>query len=347
MGIERPDTANDAVFNASEAINAARGYVGLIGPIPSSITSTVRTLVSEGERLSGSISQPTKSMLRRLLKSPSMVAPFYFGLKYLKSDIPETDQKISDHVLCRVYSPMDFAALLTLIYFSRRMRSLVSEDIWEKVPSRLNRDLALAAPLARAIPRMSLHYCLLVAGLWELVPLLFAHHEPKGASAYANHLSSASLPYDLRWEVARWGCSRAELSAAVLQSFGFGVPQSNALSTGLAAGTLGTAESVDPEAYRPYIIRVWLDMLAATKSIPQIAHRGEYYPTQQQSAALLAAVKHALESEMPAWLLKGKEDLGPSKTPNLEFNYRILEASDVDAELEASNAEAEDEQPEA
>jgi hypothetical protein len=306
---------NSGELNTAESLEVARAYAGLIGEIPSSFSSTLRVLITDEEKHGGALSSTGRYLATRLLKSRGVLSAMYYGALTFREEKLNSLGGPSLENLTKSFSPMELAGLIGLLYLYRRVRSFSAPALWSELQPRIRAMLEMGGHVGAAIPRIGLTMGTFVGCFTDMTLCLFQKQDEKAFKEYRRHLKSSNLPYDLPGEMALWGCTRFNVGSVLLQMLGFGVATANAYSQGLSCEhPLG--EGLIPEAYRFKICAVWIEALLNTGAVPEMTHRGEFYPTQAASAVLLreaAIVKE--KGTKHAFIEKTKEDVSPEKTP--------------------------------
>ncbi len=305
------------ILNTAESLQVARAYASLIGEIPSSFSTTLRTLIADEEKNGGKLSSNGRFLALRLLKSRGVLAPTYYAALTFRSAQLSALGGASLENLLRVFSPMDLAGMIGLLYFYRRVKNFTSQLVWDDVRPGILSAVEAGGHIGSAMSRIGMAMGTCVGGLGLLSLCLFQKQDEKAFKEYRRYLRSAKLPFDLSLEMSTWGCTRFNVSAVLMQLLGFGVPVASAYSQGLTC-TNPLGQGLTPEAYRFKITSLWLDSLLCSGEIPNIAHKGEYYPTKAASLILLQDVGTIKQQgSRYSFLDKTKDDVSPEKTPQL------------------------------
>lgn len=191
------------------------------------------------------------------------------------------------------------------------------EDEWPFVggPTQLTTDLA--GHIGFAIPAISGTVSILGIGLWSLASAAYAAHDKKGFVEHRRALKIKKLTRSDEMEMERWGCCSYQIATVLAQALGFGIQFSDVMTRGLSPDTRKSG-SLDKEAYRFSIANIWVEALQTTGKIPNIAHKGEYYPSKGAVALLEEKIASLNANGSPfSWLDRGKEDISPDLTPVL------------------------------
>ncbi len=325
--------SSEVEFNTTESWDYARRFAGLLGAVPSSFSSTIRGVLGDWEK-SKSLSHGNKYEINRLLKTASVKAPAYYaGVTYFPDKIGDLE-RIGPEEFLSLYSPPDLCAVIGLVYFYRRAKRMVVADEWPFIGGPTLVSVDLAGLIGFSIPAIGANVALLSLGLWGVAYSTFAIHDKKGFTEHRRELKVKKLSRSDELEMQRWGCCGYQIATVLAQALGFGVQFSECMTRGLSPDTRGSS-ALDREAYRFAIAYMWHESLLATGKIPNIAHRGEFYPSKGAVAALEeAALQLKNSGSSVAWLEKNKEDISPDLTPALFSSSEKSKGGEEAAEIE-------------
>ncbi len=326
--METPHGSPPKDLNTAESIIAARGYAGIVGEIPSAFTSAIRGLIADQERNKGEISNGTRFSLLRLLRSPSLLSPFYYSALTFRGQFIGDPTQVTVNDLLAMFPPGDLSGIISLIYLHRKLEGIVPEASWTPLREQFKQTAEAGAHIGAAIPKIGLSLGLFVGSLPNMAGALFEKHDPKGFKEYARHLKGLpGAPYDLRYECERWGCTRFNVASMLLQTLGFGISLANNFSAGLCTPTEQIGD-LDGEAYRCVITQVWISSMLLTGKPPEIRHRGEYYPQAEPLRVLLDSIESVRKKGTTHdFLAKRKEDISKASNPGLMQHAKSAAAS--------------------
>lgn len=329
-------------YNSAESWDFARRFAGLFGTVPSSFTSTIRGVLADWERTKA-ISNGNKFLLLRLLKTASIKAPVYYAAATYKSESIESGDYIPPEGFLKFFTPQDICSMLGLVYLYRRAKRLCAEEEWAFVGGVTQTQVDLGGCLGFSIPAIGGTVGILGLGLWQLAYAAFLIHDQKGFVEHRRNLKQRKLFRDEEMEMARWGCCAYQIATVMAQSLGFGVQFSDVMTRGFSPENRRNG-ALDKEAYRFAIATVWMEALQNTGKIPNIAHKGEFYPSKG-TVQLLEEVAPRIQQEGSSfnWLDRSKNDVSPDLTPALYSAEELSaagneEGQDVD-EILAESAE--------
>lgn len=304
-----------SVEHTPESWARAEKYAKLIGAMPASFSTTIRTLRTNCIAGQGApYDKMSKFMAIRLLKSKTLLAPVYFAACALHPDKLKSGQVIRESAILDILSPHELASILGVIYIYRRINRVAKEQVWESQLQEVNIQLSVGARLGIAIPNIGPSVGVMLGGLRGLSLGLFLAKDEKGFRAYRRSLNSSGELFNRTMEFTAWGCDHVQISAKLIQALGFGLPFSGGFCFGLTSTSQLELES-DPEYYRWHIAEKWINSLRKTAKAPEITHKGSFYPLKAALDALCDDVKRLNSGDISiAWLTKDAEDLPEAMT---------------------------------
>jgi len=309
---EQTRIGNKAVLNCAESLKVARAYANLLGEIPSSFSSVLRTLISDEAK--GSLSNNGKFAIGRLLKSPALFVPLYYGGLTFRGDAIKENGGETPDALLKTFSPEDLSGLVATTYLYRRVRTLISDEVWSDLSAQVKPAAEIGGHVGVGIPKIGLTMGMFVGALPLLALGLFHRHAEKSYKVYRRHLRSKKVPMDLDVEMTTWGCTRFDIASVLLQIFGYGVGTANTFAQGLSCLTT-EGQGLPDEVYRFKVATMWMKELSTEGREPQIKHRGDFYPTQQRMSVMLSAISGiAANGSKFNFLDKSKDDAAGKET---------------------------------
>lgn len=314
----KPSDESIPAGSDQETWHNARQYLSSLGEIPSSFTSITRSLVLDGSKESGELSPGTRFLITRLLKGRSIMAPFYFMSCSLFPDEFENRVYISEREMIDLFKPFDLASFIAILYLFKKLSIVCPSAEWTHVSSTLQSQIDVGLRLGHVIPAMGIGPALLTSSMCQLGLGAFLLHDQKGFVDYRRKLKGVTYKLDHKWEMSRWGCTSAHVGSLFIQHFGLGVTAAHAFVRGLIDPETDLANETDPEVYRYKVIKLWLNSLLDSGRIPNIAHRGRFYPEGGDVEDLLKYVSSVRGAgDEAGWLSKTKDDVSPEITPLL------------------------------
>lgn len=301
--------------DTSELMNAqsweyTRGYAGVFGRPPAPFVTAIRTLLQEESNGATQPSAATAYQILRLMKSPSLFAPFYFAAyTFIPTAISSTSRTTEATVL-KAFSAFEIASLLAVTYLSRRAQVSCDAEELKLLEGLLIEEVNLGFLVGRAIPSIGAGMCILQASAPIMGLAAFLRHDPSGFKEHRKLLKRQSLRWDHELEMQRWGCTRFQVGSVLAQSLGFGIKRANSIVN----SAMGIPESLSEDdlelAHDAKMAALWCESLRTTRKAPEIAMPAKYYPTHQALQDALAALDTLLENPSEArWLYKGRDDL--------------------------------------
>jgi len=293
----------------------ARAYAALLGEIPSSFTSATRTLAADPSENCSQLAPGAAFLTRRLIKTSTISTALAFaGATFHPERYPNPAAVRPDSTLVD-YRPLDLAALIGLVYIYRRAKALCPGEEWSYIDSQISRYLDTAMHVGFALKNAGGATGIFLGGYIPLAQAMFLKHDLGGYREYRRHLKANSLWYDPNMEVARWGCSSAQLAAFFIQNFGLGVKLAQDFVTGVGS-PLPDGIGLEDSAYRFYIVERWTKSLLHSGEIPDMTHQGRYYPLKDDLERLRSfATATRQTGSRYRWLEKSRDDLESSGLP--------------------------------
>ena len=331
-------------LNTAESWEAAKKIAATIGPIPSSFTSSIRTLRSNYEQNrrdnTGGMSSGARFLVTRICRSTSMSAPIYYLARTFREDQLPAPGALTPKSLVSLFGPDDLASALGIIYLLRRVKKKTPDDIWSGLTEPLSKLSEIGGFLGNAIKSLGFADGLLLGSLQHLGLALLLSVDEKKTREFKRRTKTHPLHFDLQVAASIWGCTHAQVSSVLIQAAGFGVDLSSGFNSGITARDTDAVKD-DVRSLRIKTMDLWLHALFTTGKVPNLpSHRGEYYPLKQDLDLLLSKVNRVRSGDTDdTWLLRGKEDLDAGSFPGLciedtETPAEAAEAGEVPEKLE-------------
>ena len=330
----KPDTE----VSASESWEVALNYSGLLGVVPSSFSSVIRSLLVDQQKNGGNLSPSTRFMIERLVKSRSLKAAVYFGaLTYFGGRIKDQPY-LSERALVNLFSPAELAAIVGLSYLFKRARKLCDPAQFTMITNRFQECADIGGHIGYAIPGISPFAGILTGAMPYLGLAPFLFYDRRGFIDYTRHLKSTKQCLDLSYEMRRWSCNSIQIASVMLQGLGLGIGTASAFSTGLTSETNQLIEAT-PGAEKYQLASIWLKSLEESGDEPKMTHKAEFYPTKAAMGTLLARMLDLREKGSPyCWLLRGSFDISPQNTPQL-YTPESMQEDSLSAQIDLAKAE--------
>lgn len=271
------------------------------GTIPSSFTTTVRTLMYDYRTNNRAYSDASRFLAKRLLRGPTINACVSRAYTMWKNEFDDKERPPETYL--DEFSPYDLATLIGFLYLFKRARRSCKDPQLEAIVSSLMRSQHLGIKIAQVIPNVGLGTSLIVSGMHQVASAAFLFSDSAGFADYRRHLNNAQSLYDGDYEHAVWGCSGTQIAATLIQSAGFGLGIASSFTA--AFSSMASLESQPNRiAYAMRACWVWLDTLLRKDKLPSSMRYGEvfYYPSSEDLDRLLECVALGPPESEAFWL---------------------------------------------
>ncbi len=283
---------------------AARYFAISFGEVPNSFSSTIRGLIADDAKSADSYSQGSKFMAGRLLKSASISTPLRLAMQLYFPDKAAALQNPTPESFLSFFKPIEMAALLGVVYAFKKVKRRAPADEWEQFSKTLTRCVDMGGLVGRALPKVGFSLGLLVGAFSGIAQVPFMLQNAKDFKNYRRKLGK-TVPFDFNLQLESFGCTHAHVCSMLLPNLGYGVALSQLIAEGLM-GELVTPPGPEKEIYRSYIANIWIRSLFSTSQIPDIVHKGGYYPLKADLDRMLQGVEAAQNTQ--SWLESAKVD---------------------------------------
>lgn len=337
-------SSEEETVDTAKSWENAQAYAALLGNVPSSFSSTVRTLVNEHDKNNRELSYQVASRCERLLKGPKTRSMFYFGsLTFRESTLRGRDEvTLRDLVL--LYEAFDIASMIAMIYLYRRVRHLCKEDAgWDELSNKLQKFGELGGYVGNAIPAIGLGTGMLIGSIRYIALATLLHHDNNGFNMYMKHLDSAGGEADFDFELKRWNCSSLQIASVIMQSIGYGVDIPKGIVFGLDPA-VEIENIIEDAPYRIKIAEVWMHSLIDSGEQPSIPMRGNYYPLKEDYEDLKRLSSQVISSGPRFnWLEVDEDDVENATNPFLRIAAARVKTTKTAAEGAQPRDEAQEE----
>lgn len=320
----------------------ARQFAVDLGYVPTSFSTGLRGLIqrAEANREGGSngIDSATAWQVKRLLKSPSLLAPIYYATRVYHREAVERAKVVNAEFFISLYQPEELAALIALVLLKKRAKRICHAEEWPFVYSALQNSIDIGAMLGKAIPAIGSFNGMMMGGLRPLAWATFAKRDLKGFKAYRRHLKQKELAYDLQLEQKTWSCIHPQIASIISQSYGFG----SQFAEGIFISSSSATEGADnPLIMALRVADLWIGSLVARGAPPEENIGDQYIIKEDQLESFVGIVQEiqGREDTTDWWLSRTGTDISPEKTPALYSEG----GSGSDAEVVPEDAEGEEE----
>ena len=321
-------------MNSPKSWDYARSYASLFGDIPSSFSSTMRTLMLDNEKLAGSISNGGRFLALRLLKGKNLKAPYYFACLTYKPDLFEGKTTLKDSDLLAGFKPDEVAALFGIIYLFKKAKKFCDPTELEFFLPNFYRDIEIAGHVGASIPAIGLCNSLFSVALRYLGVMAYLRHNIKHFQEYRRLLKAKNTIFSFPDQMNYFGCLDVQIGSIFLQSLGFGVNFSSQFHMCLSKDRLLEKTEVTSSPFE--VVKLWIHSLVETGKIPEIVHDIKFYPKKDNVDPLVARISECVsKGSKYTWLEKGKDDINPTTTPQLCDESQDKEIEAVPDEIRA------------
>ncbi len=335
---EKQGSSGDNQGYSPESWERAGKYAKLIGDIPASFSTTIRTIKNNNSPAPGTqFDNASKFMALRLLKSPSLKAPIYYAACTLYPDKLTPGTFMRDAALLELFNPHELASILGMIYVFKRVKKVSEGQLWDGLVKELQAQSDIGIRLGKCIPKIGSSVGVVLGSIRNLSLALLLSRDEKGFRAYRREVTAKEKFWDLALEMKTWGCDHVQISSKLLQGLGFGLSFATGFSFGLTSTSQAGLEA-DPEYYRWYVAAIWVEALRKTAEAPQITHKGAYYPMKADLDKMCADIKQINQGGSKfCWLEKDKDalpaDPGRNKTKAAGAEETEVIEADVPKEI--------------
>jgi len=297
----------------AESWEYTRGYAGVFGRPPAPFVAAVRCLLTQHAEGASEASGSTRYQILRLLKSPSLFSPLYFAASAFTATTISSSRRTSESDLLKAFLPDEAASLLALVYLWRRASSICDGEELRFIEDTLVDPMNLGFLVGRAIPSIGAGLSVLQAAIPILGLTAFLSHDPQGFKEYRRLVRRQGGGWDCSLEIKRWGCTRIQVGAVLVQSLGFGTKRSNAIANVLGGQAESGQEEEDGNLEKDVqMAALWCQCLSTTGKAPEIALAAKYYPTHAALQDTLSTFSMLRQDRgQSCWIQKRKEDLPP------------------------------------
>jgi hypothetical protein len=299
----------------AESWDYARAFAGTMGQLPSTFTSVIRLLINDFDKNPGKLTEYGRFFAGRLLKSPTVQAPYFHAIRYMKPRLVNPGEPFALKDFINAFNGYEHACMLASIFLYRHSRRVCDRPLLDKIVPRIQRGLNFGWFIGNALPSIGGGAGLLAGGFRAFGFLPFIKHDLDGFKKYHAHLSSHRLASDVDYEFQRWQCNSLQVALMMFQQLGFGTARLVPLMR--AVTTTSPLLNRDEAEQRFRVIDVWMESLSVHKSAPSIPLPPKYYPGPRKLNELIQIADSSLHTDEAAWLTRSKEDVTEESTPEL------------------------------
>ena len=318
-----------------ESWDRARDFAGSLGPYPSSFTSVIRLLNHDRSQNTASLSDITRFLLGRLLRSSTIQASYYYAVRAFRPErLAVGPQKFTLADFIDSFTGEEHAVMLTCIYLFRTSRLRCKPGALDKIQPRLFRHSDLGFLVGSAIPTIGAARAMLFSSMRVFALIPFIKFDAIKFGDYWIHLHKQGARYtDPVYEFDAWECNSSQIAVLLSQQFGFGVQRSVDLMYALSVSGSITQGEAGVRSLK--FADIWINSLLRTGGTPDIPLPPEFYPDRLSLEALIERASLAVNATAPHWLIRTKHDISPEKAPELAFDTVLPSVASSDQLPEA------------
>jgi hypothetical protein len=268
----------------------ARALAALYDPVPSFLSSVVRILRCDSEEApSGELSRLAIYCLKHLLRIGSIRGFLHSATETFFQDQLDPELPISGRTLTKCFSSRDIAVLLAVLTLYRGRLRRLPVELQEELSKRIHLSAEIGGRVGQAIPSVGFAQGLLVGITRPIALSILREVDFLAWTQYRKTVSNLPYPYDERMEIEQFGCSHGQVAGMLLQNAGMGVQTAEYIAEALRDGDISDIAGTR-SVMQLRVASVWTESLQKRGEIPQLVHRVEYYPVEEQLRQLLAFV---------------------------------------------------------
>jgi len=127
---------SETEINSSQSWEHAKAYADMLGDVPSSFSSIIRSLLAGQLKNQGEIGASVRYQAGRLMSGPSVKAMLYFACRTFKDEELQGRDYVTVSDMTRLYSPMDLAAIIGTIFLFRKCKKMSEAASSDKIVHR-------------------------------------------------------------------------------------------------------------------------------------------------------------------------------------------------------------------
>ena len=303
----------------------AQRHLRRLNPLSALFTTCIRALnaneAENGVANKTGLNSSARTALSRLLASPTVTAHLYYLTKTLYPGRISNEKKASPEQIAEGYTPSELAVVLSIAYIYRILKKKIEPDQWQLFAVPMRKAIALGTLLGTSIPSIGLARGALTGALRYFAWGLFTTADKDKMKKYRVNLRVKKAMCSLEMEIEDWHTTHAHVGSLILQTFGFGIEGAGSYLNGL----IKPLDKVSEIEQKFRVTQLWIDSLLLTGAPPTESIGDSYSLDDNLVEAFVSSVQAIAEEEdYDRWLDKSRSDLGPEKSPELEYNYASI-----------------------
>lgn len=295
---------------------------------PQYLSGMIRSFIRDVEKEQTRPSEGSFSDFRRVFKSGTVKAIYYYFTKSYRPEFFENPDELGAKEFFRAFSPIEHSAIIAYCYLYRMILKMSDREEWSFINEPFYDAIGVGGCVGSAIPKIGLGFGTLTRGVryLALAPLLWNSKEK--FKEYRRHLKNSDKAFDTEKELEGWGCSSLHIATLIIQMLGF--------NSSIGAGyfdAIGDSPASKLEPKFGTIFRAtdkWIDHLMEGKELPPELTE-EFRLDGKKLEDLIQTVKRVVQSpDRIEWLSKGKGNISPERTPELFRGGEALTVASVE-----------------
>ncbi|MCB0317742.1 MAG: hypothetical protein KDD56_03230 [Bdellovibrionales bacterium] len=316
-------------LGSQESWERALSISGKIGTIPGLFSSTIRTLQLDQSK-GGTLSPGGRHGIKTLFKGPSMKSAVYHAALTYRPEKLEQDTFQRASNLIKVFNPEELATIIAILFAYKKISRICQKYdlVWQERYKEMCRDIDLGALIGEALPKIGLSWGMLIPCINHMSLALMLDADQKALREYKLHLKNQNIFSDPEKEFELFGCTHGQVCSSLVQKLCVGTEISEAMLQGFQVGYREKQLS-NLNELKVQVCKIWIDEFVSTCNIPDMPHRGEFYPKTDALNKLLPLAKEiAKNGSTHYWLSKTAENINPESHPMLFLKGELTKSGE-------------------
>lgn len=321
MGNEEGSHRGDSTdLREEKCWDVANNYVNRVGKIAPNFASAIRAItMSELKHGTARHPQAQKAchdyVLPWLKRSPSLKAVFYFAAESMYEEELDKCQSLTLSKLLDIFYPGEVAAILGLVYLSKRLEKISDPTEWQRTTTLLQIQMELGSFVGENIPIIGAGTGMLIGGMRTLGYAVLSLVDLEKFKLYRRSIKQHGELFDLDYEVNHWGCNHLHIASLLVQSLGFGLQAGLGLGLGMAYKTVESPKSwflsLDEETQCWQVALSWAEALHTQEDLPGFVPEGHelYLDLGREKELKKSANAILAKGSTFNWTERSREDL--------------------------------------
>jgi hypothetical protein len=287
-----------------------------MGEVPINLRQAVQSLMVDHES-NGIISTKSYDLSVKLANIVGIRGALYYAALTFEGEEAAKKEYFSPKDLVYIFKPLDLAAILTAVYWFRRIKRFCPEEDWKQIERPAAEESELSGYIGQNLREIGLGTGLLVGLFPKLTLGLFAKYKQPELQTYLKYLEETRLLTCMKKEQELFNCTHADINALMLIASGFGFKYSTDFADGLRFRN-DTAITTNHNADKFRYAALWLESLRNNHKILEDCPKGFQIASDDKKEELVNLAKLISdEGSEFSWVSKTKDDITPSKIPNI------------------------------